>query len=389
MPQVSGHHRSSSRPTLSTSNWAYLPEDILDEIMKKMCYADFSTLGAVCKSWRLMCMNRFCCFSRSIPIGAPILLLNDCYQYSNSRKFVKMNGELARHKIFMPEAANKWVCGSSWGWLVLGGIDSMEVSLLNPLTRRVIRLPPVGMFTKRLTYDGEPNIPLKGSSYIHKAILSTNPTISEQDCIIMAIVEKNRRLSYCRIGDKKWTNVEGYIHSLSDIIYYEGKFYCTTSVGILMSFNIIDPNSTEMVTLGLSIDRHDFSRKYLVMASGSLLLVYRTQNYKFRVHSLNKCSQRVPPALCHHLQYEWTEIDSIGDQLLFIGNNDSFSLPTRRQSGKANCIYFTEHAFGMVQSDFHNNFFGMYDIAKKSTWLFNGNAENEPFPSFWITPTPW
>ncbi|KAF3336667.1 F-box protein [Carex littledalei] len=196
-----------------------------------------------------------------------------------------MNGELARHQIFMPEAANKWICGSSWGWLVLGGIDSMEVSLLNLLTRRVIRLPPVGTFTKWFTHDGQPNIALKGSSYIRKAILSTNPTISKQDCIIMAIVGKNRTLSYCRIGDKKWTNVE-------------------------------DPNSSEMVTLGLSIDRNDLSR-----------------------------NQRVPPALCHHLQYEWFEIDSIGDQLLFIGNNDSFSLPARRHSGKANCIYFTEHAF--------------------------------------------
>ncbi|XP_078153078.1 putative F-box protein At5g55150 [Carex rostrata] len=371
------------------SDWANLPEDILDEIMKKICYADFSTLCAVCKSWRFMYINRFCCFSRNIPPGVPILLLNACKQDSNSHKFVKMSGELASDQIFLSGDANKRICGSSRGWLVLVGIDSMEVSLLNPFTKRVIRLPSVDTFTIRSTYADEPNIPLEGFSYIHKAILSMNPGISEQDCIIMAIVGENRKLSYCRIGDKKWTNVKGYIKSLSDIAYYEGKFYGTTNEGILMSFNIGDPNSTKILTLGLSIDHNDISQKYLVMASGRLLLVYRTQNYKFKVHSLNKLRPPYPSVICHKLQYEWFEIDSIYDQLLFIGNNDSFSLPARSNIDRPNCIYFTEDAFGMVQSEFNNNFFGMYDITRKSTWLFNGNAENEPFPSFWMSPTPW
>ena len=262
------------------SDWANLPEDILDEIMKKMCYADFSTLCVVCKSWRFMYINHFCCFSRNISLGAPILLLNTCKQDSNWHKFVKISGELASGQIlFMPEAASKRVCGSSWGWLVLTGIDSWEVSLLNPFTKRVIRLPLVNTnITTRSTYVRKPNIPHKGSSgYIRKTILSMNPGISEQDCIIIAIVGEEKKLSYCRIGDKKWTNVEGYMKSLTDIIYHEGKFYGTTSGGVLIFFNIIESNSTIIITLGHSIDYYDNSRKYLVMASRRLLLVYRTQ----------------------------------------------------------------------------------------------------------------
>ncbi|KAF3336674.1 F-box protein [Carex littledalei] len=138
-----------------------------------------------------------------------------------------MSGELASDEIFMPEATNKRVCGSSWGWLVLEGTNVREVSLLNPLTRCAIQLPSVDTFTRRLNCEGEPDVPLDGFSYIHKAILSMNPAISEQDCIIMAIVGKMRKLSYCRIGDKKWTNVEGCLPGLRDIIYYEGKFYGT------------------------------------------------------------------------------------------------------------------------------------------------------------------
>ncbi|XP_078163444.1 putative F-box protein At5g55150 [Carex rostrata] len=398
--QCPEHLVTRSSSTLPTSDWSNLLEDILDEIMKKMCCVDLATFGSVCKSWRLLYVNRLCCLPRKIPLGVPVLYFNAYKLDSNSRKFVKMSGELESDEIFMPEATNKWVCGSSWGWLVLTDKYGTDVSLLNPFTRRVIQLPSfdTSEIIRAVSHDG--------FSYIIKAILSTNPAISQQDCIIMAIVGSMRTLSYCRIGDKRWTNVEYGLRSLSDVIYYEGKFYVIDVWGILMSCDIIDLNSTEIVSMVTPIYSYFkyCDRKFLVMASGRLLLVSRRWKYRFEVHSLNKRNSsflvqrplsflQIPNKV--EIWHKWVKIDSIGDQMLFIGNNSSFALPTQSHSGKANCIYFTEDDFLWPQGYLRNDYIGLYDIAKKSLCITNEHAQDDStacpqlLRSFWVTPTPW
>lgn len=198
-----------------------------------------------------------------------------------------------------------------------------------------------------MTFNSETGVPIKGFNYIHKAILSSNPAISKQDCIIMAIVRPMGKLSYCKIGDKKWTHIDCRLSGLCDVIYYNGKFYATTKEGALMSCDIMDVNFIKIVASAPPNDSNDHCysrRKYLVIASGRLLLSRRMQKDRFQLHLLNKCSDLF--ALYHNRQYKWVEIDYVGDQLLFIGNNSSFSLPARRNSNIANCIYFTENAFG-------------------------------------------
>ncbi|XP_078163347.1 putative F-box protein At5g55150 [Carex rostrata] len=380
-------------------DWPNLLQDLLDEIMKKMCYADFATFGAVCKSWRLLYVNRFCCLPRNIPLGVPVLFFNAYKPNSNSRKFVKISGELESEEILMSDAANKWVCGSSWGWLVLSDKYGTDVILLNPFTRRVIRLPSFD------TSETINDVYRDGYSYITKAVLSTNPAISQQDCIIMAIIAFRRKLSYCRIGDKRWTNVECGLHSLRDVIYYKGKFHVINNWGVLMSCDIMDRNSTKIVSMLTPIDSYFYycNRKYLVIASGRLLLVSRKWEFRFEVYSLNKLNSSLVQSKFPSLQipdkvevwHEWVKVDSIGDELLFIGNNSSFALPTRRHWGKANCIYFTEDTFGCLRGHLRNDYIGLYDIAKKSICIFNEHAQDDLtarpqlLRSFWVTPTPW
>jgi Protein of unknown function (DUF295) len=303
----------------------------------------------------------------------------------------------------LPEAANKWVRGSSCGWLVLVDTNGTDISLLNPLTRRVIQLPSVDTFTPRLNGLGQPDVPIDGRCYIHKAILSANPTISEQDCIVMAIVGEMLQLSYCRIGDKKWTNVDNCLYALWEVIHHEGTFYATTVRGVLMSFNIEEPNSTKIVAIGLTMYLYvNMDKKYLIMASGRLLLVSIPGQYDFKVYALNKrkssfiqepISHSLPIASAVEICHEWVEIDSVDDHLLFVGNNDSFSLPARpyeMYGGMANCIYFTEdYFFNRRNGSNEDHRIGVFNIAKKYACLYNGNVRDKLFPSFWVTPTPW
>ena len=42
-------------------------------------------------------------------------------------------------------------------------------------------------------------------------------------------------------------------------------------------------------------------------------------------------------------EYDWVNVDSLGDQALFAGDNSSMSLSASSFNGcKANCIYFTD-----------------------------------------------
>ena len=42
-------------------------------------------------------------------------------------------------------------------------------------------------------------------------------------------------------------------------------------------------------------------------------------------------------------EYKWVNVDSLGDQALFVGDNSSMSLFASSFNGcKANCIYFTD-----------------------------------------------
>ncbi|KAJ4752463.1 F-box family protein [Rhynchospora pubera] len=398
------------------ASWSELPRDILEEIAQKLCHNDLYHFGAVCKSWRSFYFENLSQLPKDLPLalcyprpyGAPILLLS-CKPSSDSRKYACARNETVDRRLFLPEAADKWICGSNWGWLVMAGFRGKAVSLLNPITRCQIRLPS-----------------LEGSfCAITKAIISLDPTSYRNECIVMAVIMST--LWFCKVGGGKWKKVKGCIRDIQDVVFYEGNFYAVTKDGSLVSYSGKDPNA-EANVLTSQMQRRAYTRRYLVASAGSLLQVlrvfrrrYKNLNnhhhrsyqpninwmgakingtFKFEVMELVKGNSSVLRGSegTSEINHHWCEIESLGKRSLFLGYNSSMSVPASLSpNGTGNRIYFTDdhhddHVSNFLFSNsqvraWHDA--GVFNFEEKSSKSYHPNHPTDFMPSVWFTPNPW
>ncbi|KAL5713824.1 hypothetical protein ACHQM5_015867 [Ranunculus cassubicifolius] len=166
----------------------------------------------------------------------------------------------------------------------------------------------------------------------------------------MAIHGGRRILAFCRPGDKVWTNLESKYDIISDIVYHMNKFYAIDQNGGIFSF---DFNHSYPIASLISPAPPYFELsgpgKYIVESSGELLQITR---YLF--FDLCECERYVTTSFeVHKLDItlnKWVKVRSLGNTVLFVGDNSSMSLSTLDfPEYKPNCIYFTD--------DFHLLYF--------------------------------
>ncbi|KAF3337669.1 F-box protein SKIP23-like protein [Carex littledalei] len=405
--------------------WSKLPSGVLEEIAERLSHRDLAHFGAVCKFWRLLYFDNLSRLPKGIPlslcyprpIGAPILLLS-CKPDSDSRRYACSGDESVDQRIYLPEAVNKWICGSNWGWLVMSSFRGKEVSLLNPLTRCHIRLPS-----------------LEGSfCAITKAIISLDPTSHRNECIVMAIIMNC--LWFCKIGGNKWTKTKGCIREIQDVVFYQEKFYAVTKDGSLVSYCGKDPNAEAKILIS-QMQRRPYCRRYLVASAGGLLQVLRVyiRRYKNNNHrGPHQSYDNEPPIECtktkinqtfrfevmefvesnssvtgkhiglpdcegtSEINNHWSELESLHDQSLFLGYNTSLSEPASLcPSRMGNRIYFTDDHHDDHVSNFlftnsqgqacHDS--GVFNFEDKSLKSYHPNDPTDLMPSVWVTPNPW
>ncbi|ONK66379.1 uncharacterized protein A4U43_C06F7220 [Asparagus officinalis] len=128
--------------------------------------------------------------------------------------FIFVSDERNCGEFLVPEMRNKWIVGSRHGWLFTVDTRGRDIHLLNPLTRAQIPLPSLNTFQhpKGGFRSGEFN----DFGFVEEAVISSDPSNKrrkldndDDDCILaMAIISNFHVLSFCRVGDGKWTNVE-------------------------------------------------------------------------------------------------------------------------------------------------------------------------------------
>ncbi|PIA63441.1 hypothetical protein AQUCO_00201052v1 [Aquilegia coerulea] len=137
-----------------------------------------------------------------------------------------------------------------------------------------------------------------------------------------------------------------------DLLFYKGMLYGLTRANILVSFEFVDSSkplgyrALNMLPMNTHTPEEDtVYTNYLVESFGELLMVYRCRNIindgirvthstkKLLVFKLDQSSDLL----------KWVQVQSLGDQMLFLGQNSSVSVSATGIPGfKGSCIYFTD-----------------------------------------------
>ncbi|KAM6579821.1 hypothetical protein CsatA_003595 [Cannabis sativa] len=326
--------------------------------------------------------------------------------------------------------------GSSLGWLVVVNEDytitlhkpyyfisssSSSSSSSNPLTTHQVSLPCLlpptlshleAYLEEDEYFDDNEDYYYAGKQYyVNKALITASPLLSNNynnECIVVVIYGKICELACIRYGkDTTWTKIKDnqFDKEFEDVAYYKGKFYALTFNGTLVCFEYPNPNA-EITTISMELViapnlrrlRGDlFIRRYLVVSSftGELLCVERevfwnedgyderiTKNFrvlKLDLDGDNRCGK-------------WLEKKSLGDIVLFVGDNSSIVVLASEFNIQPNCIYFThDEIFGLPTKTDRNCDLGVYNLDDQS-FNFNYNLPSTIFhrilkrPPIWIEP---
>ncbi|KAH7840193.1 hypothetical protein Vadar_013968 [Vaccinium darrowii] len=347
-------------------NWAELHQDILILIAKRVRFwEDFSTFRRVCRSWRSVAVKKN---FKGCPQFPWLMLAEE--NNSDHRGLVSATEGNVIGKLLLPEAKGKR-CFESLGWLITVS-ETGDMNLLDPVSRVQIHLPHISTFKNHpegndlTTYFG----------YIRKAVLSSRPCVSSKDTnyVLMVIHESFRHLGFWRPGDKVWTNVET-----------RGR----------------DPIVVAHLCLEIPREVFKFKRPYIVESNGELLVVVRDgydQDYLGDYVTLGE--DEVVDVCCGTTEFgvfkvdlsnwEWVELQSLGDNVLFVGDNDSISVRASEFHGiRPNCIYFTEN-FGpqyIYVKPGGGEDMCMYDMEDRSVDLYYVGGSFSPMcPPLWVRP---
>ncbi|KAM7267587.1 hypothetical protein ACFE04_011082 [Oxalis oulophora] len=334
--------------------WVDAPLDILLSICGSLDYKDKTIMSFVCKSWQTS-MSLILIKAVQFPPKTPWLMLaqEDIWGRSNTnntdidRQFYDLSsGEILNLRL--PDTINRRCLGVGFGWLLT--LDfRFEMTLFHPLTHRKFILPSFSTFNNH-DHDYEYEL---WEILLWKAVASTNPWDSKnhdfnRDCVIMAFYGIGYAAT-AKLEDKIWTDIEGpELAFCYDVVNYKSQFYLLS--GLLHAYSVDGRQGLPIAPFPKNLTGEYF---YLVESVGELLLVCRSiyaeerpdRTKTFKVFKLIKNQN-------DEFEYEFIEVETLGNQALFVGRNASFSLcATSTNWCRGNCIYFTDDLLDFSQSN--------------------------------------
>lgn len=240
---------------------------------------------------------------------------------------------------------NKRFCGSSKGWLVIVE-ENFSVTLLNPFCRvkarerqenSIIRLPPL----KPPAKDRGLEAWIKRCNYfVHKTMISEDPILNADNCIVVVIYVERLQLAFIRPGkDTTWKYVDERWGENEEVVHVKDSFYAINNRSQLLSFKIARDSSSDVTLAAKEIPRKSVHRSYIVDSNEGLLMVKRFLDWE-----VDKCvTQKFKIFELNYTKCEWVEKKTLGDIALFVGDNSSVSISASKFSKcQPNCIYFNQ-----------------------------------------------
>ncbi|KAF2310164.1 hypothetical protein GH714_007006 [Hevea brasiliensis] len=234
--------------------------------------------------------------------------------------------------------------------------------------------------------------------FIKKVVLSSSP-LKASNFVAMTILNQTGDLAYCRNGNQSWTIIENARSFCEDVVCFNGFFYAVNKSGQIA---ICDVTSDSPEVSFIETPRQaGGDMQYLVSSADELLLVTRYLDLEFEVDH----PDRQQYIMYRTIRFEvfrldwsgprWVRVRSLGDKVLFIGENTSLSLSATDFSGcMGNCIYYTDD-YSDTNYDGH---FGEHDLGIFK--LLDGSIEPLPCyprnfhsrlrwpPPLWVSPNP-
>ncbi|GMI68644.1 hypothetical protein HRI_000533700 [Hibiscus trionum] len=371
---------SNFRPwlKLSTSKvvvhapWDQLDVDISCLIFQCLDLEDRVRFNLVCKQWK----------KNTEPTSQPLWLM---LPYEPNNKYLSFfdicDGKV--HKLNLPQSVQGgWFCGCSKGWLFLAlgtTLRNLRIFLFDPISRAQIPLPSLSMISSFEDCLTGSRFKWNPAAYIIDSIEPSSSDASQ--CIVAAtFCEKNTGLALCRLGDERWTIVEGLLaegYRYGGIIFFDGELYASVISLDEENNNNQAPFQFHSITIGnqrvhlkliysthpppslfyangvLTYTKNCSRCSCLVESNGQLLMVTQTWD---AICTLVDEEEEGDDGLLVYIQAATfqvfkikttedtmciTRLTGLGNQSLFLGTGDCRVLENPNKFGK-NCIHFLQ-----------------------------------------------
>jgi hypothetical protein len=369
---------------------------IFDKLVELMDHIYFSV---VCKNWYTIAKVNY--QNRQIKNNVlPMLLIPTKRKCRTKRSLYGISSNTIYHfQLQVPY--NKRFCGSSHGWLAKVEYSKATtiITLLNPFQKLVsIPLPPIYMLDiDRRRENCECNV--------HKVILSTNPTIRPHDYVVVAIYSMRNCLAFIKAGQKIWTYIDYNYFCFTDVLFYKGLVYAVGRWNNIVTFDVCYSKDEKVIPNVLSSWGTVFAhRAYLVKSlEGELWLVNKFIGYpelvdgdddrfihssgtkRFEVYKLELDIQSGK-------LIQMLKLDSLGDNVLFLGDSDSLSLSASYFSNclQKDSIYYTDDFYDDMPLPYPNGPFDM-KIYNVKDGTFSQHCSYQHWftrmpPALWVLP---
>ncbi|KAJ3686900.1 hypothetical protein LUZ61_016064 [Rhynchospora tenuis] len=322
--------------------WSELPSELLYLIAKKLPdLVDFIRFCAVCSTWR----SSVALSDR--PHQFPWLLeLLERDRFSILRRRQRFYSVSSGETLIIPFKNKKlklhsFIHGEIYsGYLPFADDSGKVLSFFNPLTKDFFSLPSMqyGLGVHWMVWTGSDPI--------------------RKRCIVVVDRDPERMgdLGGCAFYDpssSKWVETWGYFCN-RERCYWQGMLFCACINSNIEVFDVhsgkllhrIPPPKIEWLQSRFNRNSiaQQLRKSYLVVSSGVILRVLWFHDFwgkkpveqsVFHIYRLNY--ERAEDKFC------WDRIDDIGDEILFFGEMNGFSMTAKPSIGfKKGCIYFID-----------------------------------------------
>ena len=408
--------------------WSELEIDTLECILRRLSFLDILRFKRVCSWWFSVAESYVSSSCYRLCFQTPWLLLpgpeekedDDDDEGEGGLCFFNLDEKREYRDVCMCREVYEGCCvGSSHGWLVL--LDkTANLSLFNPFSGARIQ---VGSLREGLEFTDVDAYTVREDprAFVPKAVVMSDSKKNKDKDGVALIYGSRKKLAFRRYRDGRFMGLDGAHQPYHDIICYDNVVCALSDIGSVevWDFSRSFPTKVMDMTPSFPLKTANFGRSfrdlysshfYLVESCGELLFVVRFigefvdgDGKPVREADLLD-DEDIQPKICPYKtllfhvyrldrhQKKWEEMESLGDQVVFLGGNHSMSLRVGDCPGCVkDSIYFTDSYWERVDEDYSygGHDMGYYNLRERIVKPFHDTqcCKMKPTP-FWIIPNP-